>query len=45
MFENIFNSIKATKDIFIKTFSNAFNFLKDSNDQKEIDGRMDDIEI
>ena len=44
MFENIFNSIKATKDIFIKTFSNAFNFLNDSNVQKEIDGRMEEFE-
>ena len=44
MFENIFNSIKATKDIFIKTFSNAFNFLNDSNVQKEIDGRIEKFE-
>ena len=44
MFENIFNSIRATKDEFIKRFSNAFNFLNDSNVQKEIDGRIEEFE-
>ena len=40
MFENILNSIKSTKNAFIKTFSNAFDFLNDSNVQKEIDVRI-----
>ncbi|TVL57385.1 VWA domain-containing protein [Brachyspira hyodysenteriae] len=44
MFENIFNSIKATKDEFIKRFSNTFNFLNDSNVRKEIDGRIEEFE-
>ena len=44
MFENIFNSIKSTKDEFIKRFSNAFNFLNDSNVQKEIDVRIEEFE-
>ena len=44
MFENILNSIKSTKNAFIKTFSNAFDFLNDSNVQKEIDVRIEEFE-
>ena len=44
MFKDIFNSIKATKDTFIKEFSNAFSFFNDSNVQKEIDRRIEEFE-
>ena len=44
MFEAIFNSIKSTKDIFIKKFSDAFDFINDSNVQKEIYGRIENFE-
>ncbi|ADG72875.1 VWA domain-containing protein [Brachyspira murdochii] len=44
MFEDVFNSIKSTKDVFIKKFSNAFNFLNNSNVEKEIDKRLEEFE-
>ncbi|WP_300369664.1 VWA domain-containing protein [Brachyspira sp.] len=44
MFEDIFDSIKNTKNIFIDKFSDNFNFINDSNVKKEIDSRIENFE-
>ena len=44
MFEDIFNSIKNIKNIFMEKFSNTFDFINDSNVQKEIDVKIEEFE-
>ena len=44
MFEEIFNSIKNTKNILMERFSDTFDFINDSNVQKEIDNRIEEFE-